>query len=81
MEVKKNPKANLEEKRGVFFMMGLVIVLAIVLIAFENKTYDSGPDSLGQLKVMKLRRRSFQLLSKINHLHHLRHHHLHHKRF
>ncbi|MEX2380599.1 MAG: energy transducer TonB, partial [Vicingaceae bacterium] len=51
METKKNPKADLENKRGVYFLVGLVLVLAIVLVAFEWKTYEKGPSSLGELKV------------------------------
>ena len=51
MEEKKNPKADLEEKRGVFFMIGLVFVLAVVLVAFEWKTFESGPNSLGTLQL------------------------------
>lgn len=35
MEVKKSDKANLDKKRPIFLQMGLVIVLAVVLIAFE----------------------------------------------
>lgn len=35
MELKKSEKANLEKRKGVYFQLGLVIVLAVVLIAFE----------------------------------------------
>jgi protein TonB len=44
MEVKKSPKADLENKKTVFMQIGLVVVLAIVLIAFEwsTSTMDSG---------------------------------------
>ena len=51
MELKKNPKADLENKRGVFFMIGLVLVMAVILLAFEWKTYEQGPNSLGTLQV------------------------------
>ncbi len=40
MEVKKSPKADLENKKAVFMQIGLVVVLALVLIAFEWKTTD-----------------------------------------
>lgn len=40
MEVKKSPKADLENKKSVFMQIGLVVVLAIVLIAFEWTTTD-----------------------------------------
>lgn len=38
METKKSPKANLENKRAMFYMIGLVISLALALVAFEWKT-------------------------------------------
>lgn len=40
MGKKKTDKADLENKRGIFFQVGLVIVLALTLIAFEwtNRT-------------------------------------------
>lgn len=37
---KKTPKADLENKRGLFLEIGLVVVLALVLLGFEWKTYD-----------------------------------------
>ncbi|MDY0344580.1 MAG: energy transducer TonB [Lentimicrobium sp.] len=40
MEAKKSPKADLEPKRTVFVQIGLIITLAIILLAFEWKTYD-----------------------------------------
>jgi len=40
MEVKKSPKANLENKRFLFVEIGLVLTLLICLFAFEWKTYD-----------------------------------------
>jgi|SRR5690554_2072094 len=51
MERKKNPKADLENKRGLFFLIGLVIVLGAVLLAFEWKSYEKGPSSLGELEI------------------------------
>ena len=35
---KKSDKANLENKRSTFFLIGLVLALAVVLMAFEWKT-------------------------------------------
>jgi periplasmic protein TonB len=40
MEVKKSPKADLENKKTVFMQIGLVVVLSLVLIAFEWTTTD-----------------------------------------
>ncbi|MEQ6121675.1 energy transducer TonB [Reichenbachiella sp. MALMAid0571] len=50
MEPKKNPKADLDRKTGMFFNIGLAISLAIVLTAFEWRSYDDGNlVDLGQL--------------------------------
>jgi protein TonB len=40
MELKKSPKADLENKRIIFRQIGLVIGLALMLVAFEWKTYE-----------------------------------------
>jgi len=40
MEIKKSPKANLENKKVLYTEIGLVIALLICLVAFEWKTYD-----------------------------------------
>jgi periplasmic protein TonB len=40
MEVKKSPKADLEDKRVLFTQIGLVIALALVFLAFEYRSYD-----------------------------------------
>ncbi len=37
MEAKKSPKADLEQKRGIYFQIGLAVTLAIILFAFELK--------------------------------------------
>jgi protein TonB len=44
MEVKKSPKADLENKKTVFMQIGLVVVLSLVFIAFEWSSTDSGPN-------------------------------------
>lgn len=38
MEIKKAPKVDLEKKKGIFFEVGLVLALGILLYAFEWKT-------------------------------------------
>ncbi len=48
MEAKKSPKADLENKRIFFTQIGLIVALAIVLFAFEWKSYDRSESSLGQ---------------------------------
>ncbi|MDY5969050.1 MAG: energy transducer TonB [Bacteroidales bacterium] len=40
MEAKKSQKADLEKKKGLFVEIGLVVVLAVSLAAFNIKSYD-----------------------------------------
>lgn len=47
MELKKSNKADLENKKNVFFMFGLVIALGVVFLAFEWKSKPSKAESLG----------------------------------
>lgn len=54
MEVKKTDKANLEKSRGMFLQLGYVIVLGIVLLAFEWGTRPSELNTLGQLEDLDL---------------------------
>ena len=35
MELKKSKKADLESKKGIFLQIGLVVVLGVILAAFE----------------------------------------------
>lgn len=49
MELKKSDKANLEKRKGVFFQIGMVTVLALVLIAFEWTSQPEMDNSLGEL--------------------------------
>jgi protein TonB len=54
MEVKKTDKANLEKKRGIFLQLGYVIVLGLVLLAFEWGTRPTDINSLGELEDMDI---------------------------
>ena len=49
MQSKKNPKVDLEKKRGLFMQIGLVLSLLIVLGVFEYRTYEKVVASLGDL--------------------------------
>ncbi len=40
MEAKKNPKADLENRRGLYLEIGLVVILVAALVAFNIKSYD-----------------------------------------
>ena len=51
MDLKKNPEVNVEKKKHLLFQVGLVTALAVILIAFEWKTFNRSVSSLGQLQV------------------------------
>jgi len=51
MEIKKNPKSNLETKRGMFVQIGLIIAITASLIAFEWKSYEKSATDLGNMEL------------------------------
>jgi periplasmic protein TonB len=46
MEIKKNPKHDIENTKGLYLQIGLVVALAAVLFAFEWKKFDRSDDSI-----------------------------------
>ena len=54
MELKKTPKADLELKKNVFFMVGLVVSLGIMLVAFEWTAKPEKADSLGTMNAVNV---------------------------
>ncbi len=54
MELKKSPKADLESKRNVFLMLGLVVALGVTLLAFEWKTKPTKATDLGQIQTQEV---------------------------
>lgn len=54
MELKKSTKADLENKKSVFLMVGLVLALGLMLLAFEWKSRPSEAASLGTLDAMEV---------------------------
>ena len=52
MQNRKTFLADLENKKGLFLQIGLVLALASVWTAFEWKTYKDGPGSLGDLEAV-----------------------------
>ncbi|RKF05284.1 protein TonB [Tenacibaculum lutimaris] len=47
MEIKKNPKSNLENYSKLFVQIGLVFALFVTYVAIEHKTYDKEYADLG----------------------------------
>lgn len=54
MELKKSPKADLENKGNTFWLIGLVLALGISLVAFEWTTKPSKADDLGQIQTQEV---------------------------
>lgn len=54
MELKKSPKADLENVRNIFLMLGLVVALGIVLVAFEWTSKPATASSLGQVQAQQV---------------------------
>lgn len=48
MEAKKSPKADLESKKIIFTQLGLIIALALILLAFEWKSFDKSIEGFGE---------------------------------
>lgn len=48
METKKTKKADLESKKFIFRQIGLIVALAIVLLAFEWKSYEKSVEGFGE---------------------------------
>jgi protein TonB len=48
MDRRKTPKTELESKRTIFLQLGLIFTLALVLLAFEWKSYDRVVYDLGE---------------------------------
>ncbi len=51
MELKKNPGADLNKQRGIFFQIGMVVSVGLMLYAFNYKQYDQSAASLGDLVI------------------------------
>lgn len=49
MDLKKSLKADLESKKNLFFMLGLVIALGVTLLAFEWTSKPAKAESLGSV--------------------------------
>lgn len=52
MEIKKNPKSNLENYSKIFMQIGLVLALFITYAAIEKKTYDRNIGDLGSANMI-----------------------------
>jgi protein TonB len=67
MEAKKTKKADLENKRVLFIEIGLVLVLALVLVAFEwstrpkeNRMFNQSLEDVGEEEIIPITRQQDQ---------------------
>lgn len=51
MEPKKNPKADLNRQRGIFFQIGMIASLGLMLTAFNWAQREAGAGDLGDLVI------------------------------
>jgi len=51
MEIKKNPKANLENYSKLFMQLGLVLALFVTYVAIKKKTFDRQFGDLGDVSM------------------------------
>ena len=61
MEIKKTPKADLENKKSTWLLVGYVIVLAFMFVAFEWTKRDIKIDTSQAITDLVLKRKSFRL--------------------
>lgn len=54
MELKKSKKADLENKKGMFVQVGLVVALSIILIGFEWTTAPSNDDNTEMVQQIEM---------------------------
>lgn len=66
MEAKKSPKANLEKKKFILTEIGLILSLAIVLLAFEWRTYEDSISSLRNRMIDLTPEEVVQITQQIN---------------
>ena len=53
MELKKNPKADLEKRRGLYLEIGLVVILCACLVAFNIKSTDADETTVFQREAVQ----------------------------
>lgn len=51
MELKKNPEADLNKQRGIFFQIGMIISVGLMLYAFNYASSEGNTADLGQLVI------------------------------
>jgi len=65
MEIKKNPKSNLENYSKLFIQLGLVLALFVTYVAMENKTYDRTIDTFGDANMQDILEEDIPITERI----------------
>jgi protein TonB len=65
MEIKKNPKSNLENYSKLFIQLGLVLALFVTYVAMENKTYDRKIDGFGDANMQNIMEEDIPITERI----------------
>lgn len=65
MEIKKNPKSNLENYSKIFMQIGLVLALFITYAAIEKKTYDKVINDLGVVSMNAIMEEEIPITERI----------------
>jgi len=53
MEIKKNPKSNLENYSKLFLQLGLVLALLVIYLGIEHKTFERDISNLGDANLQE----------------------------
>ena len=69
MEIKKNPKSNLENFSKIFMQIGLVLALFVTYVAIEKKTYDKIYGNLGSFNMNQELEEEIPITQKIEQVH------------
>lgn len=65
MEIKKNPKSNLENYSKIFMQIGLVLALFVTYAAIEKKTYDKTIGDLGVVNMNAIMEEEIPITERI----------------
>jgi protein TonB len=65
MEIKKNPKSNLENYSKLFIQLGLVLALFVTYVAMDNKTYDKEIESFGDATMENIMEEDIPITERI----------------
>ena len=63
MQLKKDPKVDLENQKGIFLQIGLIVSLLLVIAAYEYKSYDGlAIDGFGDLEMDALDEEDIEIM-------------------